>query len=297
MWESMNTGGKIGIVAGIIGGLIGVVAALFGVLSGPGGFGSKIGGLIFLIVFVSIFFGVFFFVFRKVFGPMNRQHKLQKTGSPAEATILEVAETGMTVNRIYPVVKLKLEVRPPAGQPYQAELQTIINRLDIPQFQPGAVLAVRYDPADPSKVALADASEPAAIDVSPTPSAAGFSPAAPGGLAPGAATAAASTSESERGRQMEEFLEQADAENEEIRKTGQPAPAVVVQAMPMNAFVNGENPAMTFILEVKPEGQPSFQAQTTGVIGEASVPKYQPGNTVYVKYDPDDHSRVSLDHS
>ena len=96
---------------------------------------------------------------------------------------------------------------------------------------------------------------------------------------------------------MEEFLTKNDAACEEIRKSGTAAPATVVQALPLNVFVNGNNPAMSFILEVKPEGQDSFQAQVTGVIAEASVPKYQPGNTVYVKYDPADHSRVSLDHS
>jgi hypothetical protein len=326
MWESFGTGGKIGMVGGIAGAAIGVIVPLIVCLTSPGDFGSKAGGLIFIIIFALVFFGIFFFAFRKVFGPMGKQRKLQKIGIPAEATILEVGETGITVNNIYPVVKLKLEVRPPGGQPYQAELQTIIERLDIPQFQPGTVLAVKYDPKDPSNVALAAAEEPGSADVSSRISstlsaaglspadvstalaAAGFAPTAPGGIAPaipGAATGAAawaastaeSTAESERGRQLEEFLKQADAENAEIRKTGQPASAVIVQAMPLGIFVNGNNPAMTFILEVKPEGQPSFQAQVTGVIGEPSVAKFQPGKTVFVKFDPADHTRVSLDHS
>jgi hypothetical protein len=36
---------------------------------------------------------------------------------------------------------------------------------------------------------------------------------------------------------------------------------------------------------------------TTGVAAEASVPSTSPGQQVYVKYGPDDKTRVSLDHS
>lgn len=115
----------------------------------------------------------------------------------------------------------------------------------------------------------------------------------------GAGTGAAGVSSPPAGQaqQLEEFLKKNDEENEEIRRTGTPAPAVIVQATPLNVFVNGSNPAMTFILDVQPEGKPNFSAQVTGVIGEASVSKYQPGRIVYVKYDPADQSRVSLDHS
>lgn len=276
MWESLSRGGKIGVVGAALGGAAGVVAAYVAALSGPGDFKSKIGGLIVVSVFVLVFFLIFFFVFRKVFGPVGKQRKLQRTGLPAEATILEVRETGWTVNNIYPVVKLKLEVRPPGAQPYHAELQTLIGRLDIPQVQPGAVVAVVYDPKHPRNVALADAAAVAGA---------------------GIATDAGVTSQTEQAKRLEEFLRKNDAESQEIRRTGQPAPAVIVQATPLNVFVNGRNPAMTFILDVKPEGRPAFQAQVTGVISEASVPKYRPGNTVYVKYDPADQSRVSLDHS
>jgi hypothetical protein len=78
---------------------------------------------------------------------------LQKTGEPAEATILKIWDTGMTVNDD-PVVRFLLEVHP-AGKPgYQAETKLRISRLSISRYQPGAVVPVRIDPRHPNHVAL-----------------------------------------------------------------------------------------------------------------------------------------------
>lgn len=286
MWQSLSTGGKIGAVGGALGGAAGVVAALVAALSGPGGWRDKLGGLIFVTIFVLVILLIFFVVYRKVFAPVDRQRKLQRTGVLAEATVLEIRETGWTVNSIYPVVKLELEVRPPDGQPYQAEVQTLIGRLDVPQLQPGALVAVRYDPRNPSRVALAEAGS-TRLGAIPA--------AAPGPGAPDAGPAASSGAGQAQG--MEDFLKANDERGQEIRRNGQPAPAVILQATPLNVLVNGNNPAMTFILDVQPQGRPSFQAQVTGVIREGSVSRYQPGKIVHVRYDPDDPARVALDHS
>ncbi len=288
MWNAFNWLGKAGIIGGFIGIAVGIFVPIIAILATPGSMGSKIGGLVFVLIFGAVIIGVFGFAFGKVFGSQAKQRELQKTGVAAEATITGLVETGMTINEIYPVVKILLEVRPPGGQPYQAEVRTMVGRLDIPQIQPGTVVKVVYDPAYPSNVALATA------DAVAMAGAAAIAPNAPGGIAPAAGAGGAQT---EQARAMEEFLKKNDEESEKILATGQPAPAVIVQALPLNVFVNGNNPAMSFVMEVKPEGQPPFQAQVTGVIGEASIPKYQAGKTVYVKYDPADHSRVSLDHS
>jgi hypothetical protein len=80
-------------------------------------------------------------------------HRVLETGKPAEATVLKIWETGITVNE-YPVVGFLLEVKPIEGDVYQATTQCIISILDIPQIQPGKVLPAKYDAADPSKVAL-----------------------------------------------------------------------------------------------------------------------------------------------
>lgn len=79
---------------------------------------------------------------------------LRQIGTPAEARILRIWDTGITVNDD-PVIGMEVEVRPYDGDPYQAVIpKTWISRLDIPQFQPGRILAVRYDPQNPARVAI-----------------------------------------------------------------------------------------------------------------------------------------------
>jgi hypothetical protein len=78
---------------------------------------------------------------------------LQKTGEPAEATILQIWDTGMTVNDD-PVIRFLLEVHPTGKPDYQAETKLRISRLAISRFQPGAVVPVRIDPRHPKHVAL-----------------------------------------------------------------------------------------------------------------------------------------------
>ncbi|MCX6558656.1 MAG: DUF3592 domain-containing protein [Candidatus Aminicenantes bacterium] len=83
----------------------------------------------------------------------SQAQELEQTGQPAEATILKIRDTGMTVNND-PVVDFLLEVRPESKKAYKAETRMRISRIEIPQFQPGAVVKVNYDPNDPSRVSF-----------------------------------------------------------------------------------------------------------------------------------------------
>jgi hypothetical protein len=84
---------------------------------------------------------------------ITQARELQRTGLPAEATILEISDTGMTLNED-PVVDFMLEVRPEGKEAYRARTRMPISRIRIPQFQPGAVVPVNYDPKDPSRVSF-----------------------------------------------------------------------------------------------------------------------------------------------
>ena len=79
--------------------------------------------------------------------------RIRRVGQAAEAVVLEIRDTGITVNDD-PVVDFRLEVRPVNGAPYEVTTRGLVGRLDVPQVQPGAVLPVAIDPADPLKVAL-----------------------------------------------------------------------------------------------------------------------------------------------
>jgi len=79
---------------------------------------------------------------------------LQATGVAAEATVLRIWDTGITVNQD-PVIGMEVEVRPADGKSWKATIpKSLISRLDIPHFQPGRVVDVRYDPHDTARVAL-----------------------------------------------------------------------------------------------------------------------------------------------
>jgi hypothetical protein len=79
---------------------------------------------------------------------------LQESGTAAEAVILRIWDTGITVNDDQ-VIGMEVEVHPAEGEPWRATIQkSLISRLDIPRFQPGQSVQVRFDPQDRTRVAL-----------------------------------------------------------------------------------------------------------------------------------------------
>jgi hypothetical protein len=80
--------------------------------------------------------------------------ELQTTGVPAEAEILSVADTNRALNED-PIIRLEVEVRPADRQAFRATIERlVVTYLQVPQYQPGKVIAVRYDPRDPSRVSI-----------------------------------------------------------------------------------------------------------------------------------------------
>jgi len=92
-----------------------------------------------------------------------------------------------------------------------------------------------------------------------------------------------------------------DSAHRQVLANGVSAQAVVLEYSSYqnsDLRIKGNNPAITLRLEVKPEDKKPFKATVEGiVILEASIPKYQPGKILYVKYDPDDLTKVAVDHS
>ncbi len=79
--------------------------------------------------------------------------EIRKTGREAKAEILEIWDTGMSVNDD-PIVGFKLRVRDEGAEVYEAKTQGLVSRLHIPQVQPGMVIPVAIDPNDRSRVAI-----------------------------------------------------------------------------------------------------------------------------------------------
>lgn len=116
-------------------------------------------GLTFGIIAISILVSVviIFFVFRyarRMSGTSGDQQKILLSGVPGQARILAVQPTGTMIN-YQPVAQIMLEVHPQGGSPYQAQVKRIVSQFQMMQFQVGAVVPVRIDQADPSKVVIA----------------------------------------------------------------------------------------------------------------------------------------------
>lgn len=75
------------------------------------------------------------------------------TGTPATATVVRLIDTGITIND-NPVVEFVLRVELPGGPAYEARTRALVSRLDVPAVQPGRSLPVKYDPQQPSRVAI-----------------------------------------------------------------------------------------------------------------------------------------------
>ncbi len=82
---------------------------------------------------------------------------LLQTGTPAKAKITDIEMGGSVitigVDRRIQVV-LSLQIMPDGMAPYAAVLTPYISELHIPQFQPGKLVQVRYNPADPHQLAF-----------------------------------------------------------------------------------------------------------------------------------------------
>lgn len=203
--------------------------------------------------------------------------QVKKTGVEATATILSIWDTGMRIND-NPQVGLELQVQPPYGAPFQAKVTQTVSIVQLAQFQPGTQLNVKYDSSNPSRVAIVSV--------------------VTGGIMGGAAMGAPGAGNLMNPQQTEQMLMQYQAASDQILKTGLQARAKILQYLPLGINVNGNNPVVNLVVEVQPVSRAPFTAQVQGVaVSELSIPKYQPGQMVTVRYDPVDVTKVAVEHS
>ena len=85
---------------------------------------------------------------------VSEARAIQKIGEPAVGTVIDVWDTGITVNDD-PVIGLRLSVERSGQQPYVAVInKSLVSRVHVPQFQPGWRVPLRIDPHDPARVAI-----------------------------------------------------------------------------------------------------------------------------------------------
>ncbi|MGK4005074.1 hypothetical protein WMF31_20775 [Sorangium sp. So ce1036] len=134
-------------------------------------------------------------VWKKVLAPLHAQQQEQRQllqmGISCAARVLQYQETGMRVSQgaqdAYRL-RLFLEVMPPGMPPYQVETVSLVSVMAAPRIQPGCIVTVRYDPANPRRVALEAAYPPGQGPTAAAPPGGGYPPppGAPYGVPPGA---------------------------------------------------------------------------------------------------------------
>ena len=254
----------IGTTIGILGGVIGMAV---GIAASP--IIGSIMSLFFIVVF-GLAFGLPYLRSRK-----NSQ--LLATGRKANGKIVEMWDTGVTINN-QPQIGMYIEVYPDSEPPFKAKVIKVISRLQTSFYQEGVSCIVKYDPNDKKTVAI----ESIGGSMDSSGSFGSFD----NSYYPG-----------KNQRQIEDEILAMDMEAKRLLTVGVECKAIVKSINSTNVMVNGSNPLYAIDLEIIPNDAPAYSASVKGLIMEASIPKYQPGCQIYVKYDPSDKNKVTLFHS
>jgi hypothetical protein len=234
--------------------------------------------MIIMIVVIGIMATVFW---KALFGPMVLSRRLAKSGFATTARVVEVSDTGVTVNNA-PQVKMVLEVTPPNGGSYLVETKQLISRLQTSMYQPGNMIPVLIDLNDKNSIV---------INYEGAGGSSGQTNSYSSNVVPTGPWAGMSQTDAER------KLFDYDAKNKEIFAYGTSSKAIVTKYTWLGIYVNGNNPAVEIEAQVLAADRPAFGAKMVGVIMEQSVSKFQVGEEIYVKYDPNNTSKVTIEHS
>ncbi len=225
-----------------------------------------------------------------------RTRKLLQTGEIAQATILSVNTTGVTVND-NPQARFALEVRPANRPPFRAEAKKIVSMFEIMQYQPGTILEVRFDPNKPSEIAIAGIIAPARTINIMQPFMGGNLPVSAVVINPNPAMAMNQgvVAPDPQSPQVQEILQRIENLNRELSLTGEAAPANVIAAWDMNIQDNWGSRVMGFMVQVRPISREMFQSEAKAIVPPNLIPRFQPGANIQVRFDRGDITKVAIE--
>jgi hypothetical protein len=96
-----------------------------------------------------------------------KRQRLLATGRPGRATVLEVSDTGVTINN-NPRVRVKVRIEAQGASPVEATTAMLVSRLNVPR--PGEVYEVRFDPQNPNDFVFASSGSPSRPGAGEAPS-------------------------------------------------------------------------------------------------------------------------------
>ena len=83
-----------------------------------------------------------------------------------------------------------------------------------------------------------------------------------------------------------------------LHSEGRPATAKILSVQKTDIFrsmLNGKGMLMSFAVEVLPDNEAPFNTETKTFVGLPALDKYQLGTVLDVRYDPKDHTQVSVE--
>jgi hypothetical protein len=83
------------------------------------------------------------------------------------------------------------------------------------------------------------------------------------------------------------------AEARRIWEGGTRGTAKVIQISTRGGL--NDNPGVDFVLDVTPDGQPTYCTSTWAIVSLLAIPRIQPGCEIEVRIDPRDPSKVAID--
>ncbi len=258
----LNPGTIIGLVGGLVGASVGVAAAFMG---------DPIVGC----VVGAVMMFVFFIFYRAFIKPSMDYNRLMKTGIKGTGTVLSIFETGTRINN-QPLCKIELQVEIPGTPVYIATAKTVISYLQAAQFQSGTIVPVMVDPTNHQKLVLIRQGDLAGA---------------------GSTNSALKNASPQQIEELKVKLAEMQKEHEQIQAIGIYSKAIVTKFTNMGININGNNPLATIEVQVLPDNEPAFAATVKGAIKQTSIPLFQPGEEIFVKYDPSDKTRVTIEHS
>ena len=109
-------------------------------------------------VIAVVTLAIVFMVFKNIGKGLSDKAKLLQTGIPAQARVLGVQHSGSSMSigaHRHVELIMHLEIYPHGGQAYQLQTTQLISELQLATMQPGALLQIRIDPANPNNIAIA----------------------------------------------------------------------------------------------------------------------------------------------
>ncbi len=246
---------------------------VFGIITTDG---NDLAVLWMVIGIIGLVSTLLWFVFLR---DMWRDRRVLKTGEPATARVLQMFETGITIND-NPVVKLELEVTPQRGSTFVTMSKTLVSRLNPMMYGPGTVVSVKIDPQDPKVVVVDPEGEVRSGSA---------------GANTNANNSASPKANARRDAAMGELIMASEKIRAELMVNGKDTEGTILSSWSLDVNVNDMATAMEFLVEVDLPGKALFKVEIKGVVANDNIGKYRIGTRVRLKYDPaDPQNRITI---